>query len=96
MSHTVLANFKCNEGMGALLLPVLLEALADTRAFEGCESIETYVDQDNPDLILLWEKWDKRESHAAYIEWRIESGMLDDLAPILEIPLNFNHLSPQD
>ena len=55
MPHTVMAEFHCNEGMGELLLPGLLESLSETRAFEGCESVETYVDQDDPDRVYLWE-----------------------------------------
>ena len=51
MSHTVMAEFHCNEGMGELLLPGLIESLSDTRAFEGCESVETYVNQDDPDRV---------------------------------------------
>ena len=49
MSHTTLAEFPCTAGRGAEFLGALLPALADTRAFEGCEGIETYIDSDNPD-----------------------------------------------
>ena len=57
MSHTVILEFKCNEGVGPGFLEMLLGALADTRAFEGCENVETYTDADDPDRIVLWEKW---------------------------------------
>ena len=56
MSHTVILEFKCNEGGGPGFLEMLLGALADTRAFEGCENVETYPDADDPDRIVLWEK----------------------------------------
>jgi len=96
MSHTVMAEFHCNEGMGELLLPGLMESLSDTRAFEGCESVETYVDQDDPDRVYLWEKWAKRENYEQYIAWRIETGMLEALAPVLVKPMTPTHLAPQD
>ena len=87
MSHTVMAEFHCNEGMGELLLPGLLESLSDTRAFEGCLSVETYVDQDDPDRVYLWEKWATRENYESYIAWRSETGMLEALAAVLVSPM---------
>ena len=54
MSHTVIVEFTCPEGVGEAFLPGLIDLLVDTRAFEGCESVETYTDSDNPDRILLW------------------------------------------
>tara|TARA_B100001175_G_C19460182_1_gene616085 strand:- start:1082 stop:1420 length:339 start_codon:yes stop_codon:yes gene_type:complete len=96
MSHTVMAEFHCNEGMGELLLPGLIESLSDTRAFDGCESVETYVDQDDPDKVYLWEKWATRENYEQYIAWRIETGMLEALALVLIKPMKPTHLLPQD
>lgn len=96
MSHTVIAEFHCNEGMGEFLLPGLMEALSETRAFDGCESVETYIDEDNPDRVYLWEKWAERKNYDAYIAWRIETGMLENLAPVLIKPMTPTHLSLQD
>ncbi len=77
MSQTVHVVFRCNEGQGANLVAIFGEALVDTRAFDGCESVEVYVDADNPDTIVLWEKFATRAHHEAYLAWRIETGMLD-------------------
>ncbi len=97
MSHSALALFPCNPGKGEEFLGILMPALADTRAFEGCESIETYVDQDNPDHVYIWEKWASRENYEAYLAWRLESGMLDLLTPFMA-PAAFRaiHLGPKD
>ncbi|HJP15847.1 MAG TPA: antibiotic biosynthesis monooxygenase [Acidimicrobiales bacterium] len=96
MPHTSMAYFPCKEGVGTELLSVLLVALADTRAFEGNVSIETYVDQDNPDRIFLWEKWETRENYEAYLAWRMETGMMDMLGPLLDGSPEFIHLGAQD
>lgn len=93
MSHTLFAEFRCAPGKGAEFVKVLLPALADTRKFEGCEMVETYIDQDNPDLVILWEKWAARENQQAYISWRIETGMLDSIGPFLAGEPRFVHLS---
>ena len=97
MSHTALALFPCNPDKGEGFLELLLPALADTRAFEGCESIETYVDQDNPDHIFLWEKWATRENYEAYLAWRMETGMMELIAPYMDTTaVRFIHLQPRD
>ena len=96
MSHTALAEFACQAGKGAEFLDLLLPALADTRAFKGCEMIETYTDQDNPDLIVLWEKWATRGDYEAYLAWRLENGMLELIGPFVAGPPRFVHLSTAD
>ena len=96
MSHTVIVEFPCLPGAAAGFLEILLPALADTRAFEGCERIETYIDQDNPDLVFLWEKWAARANQEAYLGWRIETGMLDLIGPFMAGELRVAHLLAAD
>ena len=95
MSQTVHAVFACNEGLGAGLVETLKSALVDTRAFDGCESIEVYVDADEPDTVILWEKFATRAHHEAYLAWRVETGLLDMLAPILAEDLTITYLDDQ-
>lgn len=84
MSHTAVVEFPCNDGQGAGLLETLKGALVDTRAFAGNEGIETYSDPDNPDLVVLWEKWATRADYEAYLAWRMETGLMDVLAPFMD------------
>ena len=95
MSQTIHAVFACNEGLGAGLVETLKSALVDTRAFDGCESIEVYVDADEPDKVILWEKFATRAHHEAYLAWRVETGLLDMLAPILAEDLKITYLDNQ-
>ena len=94
MSQTVHALFPCQAGKGIELLAILRseQGLTATRAFEGCESIEAYTDADNPDNIVLWEKFATRADHEAYLAWRIETGLLDALASILASDLEVTYL----
>jgi quinol monooxygenase YgiN len=96
MSHTVIVEFPCAPGKGPEFLSLLLTALADTRAYAGCKLVETYVDQDNPDLIVLWEKWAHRSNHEAYMAWRTETGMLGVIGPFLGGAPRFLHLNSAD
>ena len=94
MSQTVHALFPCQAGKGVELLAILRseQGLTATRAFEGCESIEAYTDTDNPDNIVLWEKFATRADHETYLAWRIETGLLDALASILASDLEVTYL----
>ena len=94
MSQTVHAAFACQAGKGAGLLAILGsdQGLVATRAFEGCESVEVYTDADNPDTIVLWEKFATRADHEAYLGWRVETGMIDMLGSILASDLQVTYL----
>ena len=94
MSQTVHALFPCQAGKGVELLAILRseQGLTATRAFEGCESIEAYTAVDNPDNIVLWEKFATRADHETYLAWRIETGLLDALASILASDPEFTYL----
>ena len=96
MPHTVYLEFKCLEGKGAEFLEVLLPSLSDTRAFEGCLSVETYSNSDAPDTVFLWEKWAERSDQEAYMNWRVETGMLDLIGPFMAGPPSIVHLHAED
>ena len=95
MSQTIHVEFPCKEGLGAGFVENLKSALVDTRAFDGCESIEVYVDADAPDKVILWEKFATRAHHEAYLAGRVEPGLLDMLAPILAEDLTITYLDDQ-
>ncbi len=94
MSQTVHVIFSCQAGKGADFLALMEsdQGLVATRAFEGCESVEVYTDVDNPDTIVLWEKFATRANHEAYLAWRIETGMIDMLGSILASDLQVTYL----
>jgi len=92
MSHTVVVEFPCAEGKGAEFLEALRAALPDTRGFEGCELVETYTQQDDPDKVVLWEKWAEQSNQEAYLGWRVETGMMDLIGPFLAGAPSFIHL----
>jgi quinol monooxygenase YgiN len=88
----VILVFKCQPGMGAGLLDVFTTSLADTRAFDGCTSVQTFVDADNPDTIMLIEDWESKAQQETYLAWRIDNGMIDLLGPVLAAPLEMRYL----
>ncbi len=63
---------ECVEDMKAYLK----EILPDTRAFEGCESIVVHENTDDPTSLVLYEIWASREHHEKYVQWRVETGVI--------------------
>jgi quinol monooxygenase YgiN len=49
------------------------------------------VDADNPDQIMLFEEWDSRGQQEKYLAWRVETGMIEMLAPVLSEPFEMHY-----
>lgn len=54
----------------------LRSILPDTRGFEGCEHVDTYLDREGSRALLI-EIWTAPENQQAYLGWRVENGFLD-------------------
>jgi quinol monooxygenase YgiN len=85
--ETLILTFPCKPGLGKDLLEAFKTALTDTRAFAGCLSVATYTSATNPDEIVLIEEWDSRASQITYMKWRADTGMSEQLGPLLAGPL---------
>lgn len=94
--ETLILTFPCKPGLGKDLLEAFKTALTDTRAFPGCLSVATYTSATNPDDIVLIEEWDARDSQIKYMQWRADTGMSQQLAPLLAGPLKEEWLVSQD
>ena len=64
-------------------LNILKEALVETRAYKGCRSVTTLVDQETSSVVLA-EEWDSVEDQQAYMAWRVETGLIDAIAPFMQ------------
>ena len=85
--ETLILTFPCKPGRGKDLLEAFKTALTDTRAYPGCLSVATYTSATNPDDIVLIEEWDTRDSQIKYMQWRSDTGMSEQLGPLLAGPL---------
>ena len=92
---TLILTFPCKPGSGQVLLEAFKTALADTRAFKGCISVSTYTSATNPDDIVLIEEWDNKASQANYMQWRTDTGMPEQLGPLLAGPRKEEWLAPR-
>ena len=83
MKNLVIVSFPAKEGMLDDLKETLKASLPDTRSFDGCISVDTYI-EDSTSTIHLIEDWESLEHQANYLNWRIETGLLGVLEPLLD------------
>jgi len=95
MSTLAIAEFFVKPDRTEEFLAMLAAALPDTRAFEGCELIETYVNQDEPGHVFLIERWGSRSDHQAYLAWRTKGGMMEVVEPYSTAPPRFSYFDPR-
>ena len=83
MENLVIVSFPAKAETLNSLKEALKSALPDTRAFDGCISVDTYIEQ-STNTIHLIEDWKTLEHQQKYLEWRVQTGLLDMLDPLLD------------
>ena len=83
MSQCVIAEFHAAEGKLDELTAALKQALPETRAYDGCISLDSWLDKDRATIVLT-EQWDSFDHYDRYLAWRRDTGVFDALAPLLE------------
>lgn len=58
------------------------EILDDTRAFEGCISLELCFEEATSTFVAVGH-WESFEHYDRYLNWRVETGLADRLSPVL-------------
>ena len=61
----------------------LRDILVDTRAYEVCIRLDTYHEMENSKVLLI-EEWEKIENQESYMQWRIETGLVEALTEFLD------------
>jgi quinol monooxygenase YgiN len=95
MSVMVTVSFQYKPEAVEAALAGMKEALVDTRAFAGCESVKSYFNAETNTLLLV-EIWDRAESQQAYLGWRAETGMMETIADIIAAPPVFTTYDIRD
>lgn len=92
MSVTVLLDLKAASGSIDDLKQLFVEILPDTRAYDGCHSLEVHLNQDDGDNLVIVERWESRPHYEKYFAWRQETGLIDRLGPLLGAPPSIRFL----
>jgi len=83
MSILVLVELEARDGKADEMVEVLGRTLVDTRARQGCESVNVHRDHANPNSVLLVERWATLEDDAAYRAWRAGDGAVAEMADLV-------------
>ena len=67
------------------ILDFLSDILPDTRAFDGCQDLKVYQEGDGEALVYI-EYWDSAAHYQRYLDWRTETGVLNQLVDLLAEP----------
>lgn len=92
MSVNVILDLQVSSESREELLSILEAILPDTRAYKGCEGIIVTHNDDDPQNIVLLEKWNSRADHESYTAWRGERGDLEKLGALLTAPPQSKYL----
>lgn len=83
MSIHVVLELTAVDGKADELLAVFRKILPDTRARQGCEFVTVHRDQENPNQIVLIERWATRADDDAYRAWRAGDGKVTEMAGLV-------------
>ncbi|NCF68301.1 MAG: hypothetical protein GWP61_20245 [Chloroflexi bacterium] len=77
MSIGVIVDINLKPGGAEKWTAALKERFPTTRAWDGCEEIYLCVDQNDPEHLMLVEKWASNEAYANYAngQWRSQALM---------------------
>ncbi len=84
MSCTVIVEFKAIPEKADQFRQFLHTALRDTRNYNGNLMCEELHNQDDPCNFVVFQKWSERAKQEAYLNWRGETGLMDEIGPLLE------------
>ena len=96
MAVRVVLDVRAKPGTGPGLVAFFRSILPDTRAYEGCTSVETLQNSDDADHVVLVEAWESREQYEKYLAWRRETGTTDRLMDALAEPPTIRHFDVTD
>ena len=83
MKNLVIVSFPANKEMLETLKSAMKEALPDTRSYDGCISVDTYIEE-STNTVHLIEDWETLDHQTKYLNWRVETGLLEVLEPLLD------------
>ena len=96
MAVRVILDVKAKTGTGDELVAFFRSILPETRAYEGCTSVNTLRNSDDADNVVLVEEWDSREQYENYLRWQRERGTTGRLMEFLAEPPGIRHFDVTD
>ena len=86
MSVIVIMNLSVKDESLEELKKYFKEILPETRTFEGCQGVQLYESKETPTKLTIHAKWNSEEAQKKYMVWRMQTGALEKLTPMLSEP----------
>jgi quinol monooxygenase YgiN len=96
MSVLVLFEFQVKPERISDMKSYMAEILPDTRAYDGCQKLDVYLDTEDTGSMVVVEHWDSRAHHEKYRAWRDGTGFLDTIGAMLAGPPRLRYLERID
>ncbi len=84
MTCQVILEFSVKEDCMDNFQTWMREILPDTRGYDGCVSLSVTQNQDDVSAITIIEQWDSRQHYENYLQWRTDTGVLNDLLEMID------------
>ena len=95
MSVIITLEAEIQTGKKESLLTMLKKYLPETKAYEGFIDI-TINTQKGSNHVLFYEKWETVEAYEAYLSWRTETGVMDELSAIFKDRPSIRYYETED
>ncbi|MEL6347279.1 MAG: antibiotic biosynthesis monooxygenase family protein [Myxococcota bacterium] len=83
MAEKMILSFPVHPEKRDDFVALLNNILPDTRAFEGCIAVQTWLPEHDPGQVWIYEEWETRDHQGAYMTWRMTTGMGDAIGPFV-------------
>lgn len=83
MSKSMTLEFPVKADHRDEFVKALVAVLPETREFDGCEGVMCWTAEGEPNTIVLHETWETKGHQEKYFAYRVESGMMDQIGPML-------------
>ena len=96
MTVTAIIHIKAKAGQGAALRDAFIAGIPHARADADCQVVDILVDAENPDHIVLVEKWSSVEAHGRYFEELQKTDGFAAIAALTAGPPDTHHYDAID
>ena len=78
------------------MMSYMAEILPDTRAYDGFQRTEVYVNAQDSGNMVMVEHWESIAHYEKYIAWRTETGVMDKIGAMLAGPPSIRYFERID
>lgn len=96
MSVLVLLEAPVQPQEVANMKTLMAQLLPETREYDGCGGIDVYFNTDDPNGMVMIERWASRAQHEKYLAWRTETGVMQKIGAMLAGPPNIRYFERTD